>query len=177
MVIKIDIKKKIVTEIHNAFKSAVCVIVLDYCGLKSFQMMEMRRCVRNLNVKLIVVRNTLAKIALKDTGYCSLVDILTGPVLFIFSYGDHAELGKLLSDFSNNSVKLNVKGFSFAFSKVNVSGLNELNLIPSYRDVILKLIFLLNGLQVKLMNVIFGPYMKFLNLLNIICNLKKSNLY
>lgn len=174
--IKIDSKKKIVTEINNALKNAICVIVVDYRGLKSFQMMEMRRLSRGLNVKFIVVRNTLAKIALKGTGFVSLIDILTGPVLFVFSYEDHVKIGGLLNNFSNDIVKLNVKGFSFAFCEKSIGGLDELVLIPSYRDSILKLIFILNGFQIRLMNVMLAPYVNFLNLLNIICDLKKNNL-
>lgn len=174
--IKMDSKKRIVTEINSAFKDAVCVIVIDYRGLKSFQMMGMRRLARELNVKFFVVRNTLAKIALKGTCYFSLIDILTGPILFVFSYEDHIKIVELLNNFSNDVIKLNVKGFSFAFCEKSTGGLDELILIPSYRDSILKLIFILNGFQIKLMNVILDPYIRFLNLLNVVCDLKKHNL-
>lgn len=175
MVVKLNSKKKVVSEIRKSLEGAICVILIDYRGLKSFQMMEIRRVSRVLNVKYSVVRNTLAKIALKDTNYSSLVNFLRGPVLLVFSYEEPVNISKLLNEFSNNRVKLNVKAFCFESCDVNLSGLDGLISVPSYIESISKLIFIINYPIKMLINVILGPYVKFINLLNVICVIKKSS--
>ncbi|QQG46840.1 MAG: 50S ribosomal protein L10 [Candidatus Azosocius agrarius] len=174
MVVKLNSKKKVVLEIRKLLIGVVCIIVIDYRGLKSIQMMEIRRISRGINVKFIVVRNTLARLALIGTGYESLIKVLYGPVLLVFSYDEPNSIGKLLNDFSNNSVKLNVKAFIFEFSEVNVAGLDKFVLLPTYKESICKLIFIFKFPLKKLICTILEPYVKFVRLLNIILLMKKN---
>ena len=172
MSVKLNSKKKVVLEIRKSLLDAVCVIVIDYRGLKSVQMMEIRRISRGLNVKFSVIRNTLAKIAFKGTDYSSLVDVLYGPVLLVFSYEEPRNIGKLLSDFSNNNVKLNLKAFSFPNCNVDLSGLDKLVSLPTYKESMVKLMCTFNYPVSTLMFVMLEPYLKFIRLLNIISSNK-----
>ncbi|HFL8794724.1 MAG TPA: 50S ribosomal protein L10 [Candidatus Azosocius sp. HAIN] len=174
MVVKLNSKKKVVLEIRKLLEFSICVIVIDYRGLKSVQMMEIRRKSRGLNVKFSVVRNTLARLALKNTNYESLIDVLYGPVLLVFSYDEPCNIGKLLYDFSNkNNFKLNVKAFSFASGDVDISGLEKLVSLPTYKESILKLIFVMNFPLKRLICIMLEPYIKLIKLFNLISVLKK----
>lgn len=174
MAVKLNSKKKVVLEIRKLLEFSICVIVIDYRGLKSIQMMEIRRVSRCLNVKFSVVRNTLARLAFKDTNYESLINVLYGPLLLVFSYDEPCNIGKLLNEFSNNNnIKLNVKAFSFSSGEVNISGLDGLVSLPTYKESILKLMFVLNFPLKKLIYIMLEPYVKLIKLISLISSLKK----
>ena len=63
-------------QLENAFKGTESAILVDYKGLKVPEVTELRRQVRKAKAEYKVVKNTLAKRALKGTAFETLSDPL-----------------------------------------------------------------------------------------------------
>jgi len=85
MRLKLNDKKEIVAEVAEVASNAVSVVAADYRGLTASEMTELRASARQANVKLRIVRNTLARIALTGTDYECLNNSLVGPILLAFA--------------------------------------------------------------------------------------------
>jgi len=68
-------------QLESAFKGADSAILVDYKGLNVPQMTELRRQLRSAKAKYKVVKNTLAKRALKGTSLAVLEKYFEGTSL------------------------------------------------------------------------------------------------
>lgn len=59
-------KESIISSLEKEFTSSEAVIVADYKGLSVKKLEELRKSAKENNVKVQVIKNTLAKIALKN---------------------------------------------------------------------------------------------------------------
>ena len=66
-------------ELERAFAGTDSAIVVDYKGLKVPEATELRRQIRGAKATYKVVKNTLAKRAMKGTSFESLTEFFTGP--------------------------------------------------------------------------------------------------
>jgi len=102
-------KKAIVSEVADVAQSAQSAIAAEYRGLTVDQMTRLRAEARNAGVYLRVVKNTLARRALQDTGYACMAESLVGPLLLAFSSQDPSSAAKIIRDFAKQNDKLVVK--------------------------------------------------------------------
>lgn len=109
MVLKLEGKKEIVSEVAGVAANATSAAVSYYRGLTVGEMTELRAKARASDVYLRVVRNTLARLAVKNTAFECLTDSLTGPVVLAFSRKEPNAAARLLRDFSKGHEKLEVK--------------------------------------------------------------------
>jgi large subunit ribosomal protein L10 len=65
-------KERLVEEMSSAFKESEAVVVCDYRGLTCQELESIRRVANENGAKVKVVKNTLAKIALRNVGIDSL---------------------------------------------------------------------------------------------------------
>ena len=91
-------KTKRVTEVQEKLRAAKMAIVTDYRGLTVTQMTRLRREIREASGEYQVIKNTLARRALKDTAYGSLDSLLEGPNGWVFAYEDPVTLSKALHE-------------------------------------------------------------------------------
>ena len=69
MAIRLEDKKAIVAEVNETAGGALSVVMADYRGVTSGDMTALRAKARAENVLLKVVRNNLAKIAIRGTEF------------------------------------------------------------------------------------------------------------
>jgi large subunit ribosomal protein L10 len=87
-----------VKDLADRFDRASMAILADYRGLTVAQLADLRRQLRPANVELRVAKNTLARLAARETGREALVPALEGPTAFVFGYGDPTAMAKALTD-------------------------------------------------------------------------------
>jgi large subunit ribosomal protein L10 len=109
VVLKLENKKEIVKEVAGVAAQATSAAISYYRGLTVGQMTELRAKARASDVYLRVVRNTLARLAVKNTAFECLAESLTGPVILAFSRKEPNAAARLLRDFSKTYEKLEVK--------------------------------------------------------------------
>ena len=81
MALRIEDKKAIVAEVAEKVSSALSAAVADYRGLTVNEMTSLRAEARKSGVYLRVVRNNLARLAIKGTDLECLSDALVGPLI------------------------------------------------------------------------------------------------
>jgi large subunit ribosomal protein L10 len=80
------------------FESSDSFFVTDYQGLNVADINDLRFNLRNNNVKYLIAKNTLFKIAAKEAGVEGIDDHFIGPTAVAFTSDDPAAAAKVLND-------------------------------------------------------------------------------
>ena len=95
MALGLEDKKTIVADVSETATNALSLVVADARGVEVGDMTELRKQARENQVVLRVVKNTLARRALKDTDFECVDDALKGPSIFGFSMEDPGAAARL----------------------------------------------------------------------------------
>ena len=155
MALSLEEKKAVVSEVSEVAAVAHSAVAAEYCGLTVEQMTELRAKARDGGVYLRVVKNTLAKRAVKGTDFECMQDGLTGPLLLAFSREEPGAAARLVKDFSKQHDNLVPKLVAFGGQMLSASDLDRLASMPT-RDQAISL----------LMAVMKAPVEKFVRTLN-----------
>ena len=69
-------KKNVVSEVHDYFLNSGSIVAADYSGLTVSQITDLRKKAREKGVVVKVLKNTLAKRAVKGTEHETMADSL-----------------------------------------------------------------------------------------------------
>src|ERR1043165_7395554 len=86
-------------QLEAAFKGSDSAILLDYKGLNVPQVTELRRQLRGAKAQYKVVKNTLARRAIKGTSFESLETFFAGATGVAYTSTDPVALAKTLTAF------------------------------------------------------------------------------
>lgn len=90
-------KEATIAELRDELGRIQGAIVTDYRGLTVAQITTLRRRLRAAGGRYQVVKNTLLREAMKDTGLPDLGNLLEGPNAVLFAEGDPVEATKVLT--------------------------------------------------------------------------------
>ena len=130
------IKLDLIKDYQHIFESSVGIIFTHYQGMTVREITELRSLLREDSLTLMVIKNTLAKIAAQNTPVEGAGDILQGPVAIATSANDPVILAKKILEFSAKNEKFEVKGGVIEGKVCNVDDLKGLSKLPS-REVLL----------------------------------------
>ena len=139
MTLRIEDKKRIVTEVAAIVANAKSVVAAEYRGLTVEQLTSLRVGARKGGVYLRVVRNTLARRAMEGTEFACLSDALVGPLLLAFSREEPGAAPKLMSDFAKLNDRLIVKAGAYNGMLMLPADLAKLAQLPT-RDQAISLL-------------------------------------
>src|SRR5690554_5709164 len=83
-------------------REANLVVVVQQNGLNADQTLEFRRSSRAAGVETKVVKNTLAKLAIKDTDLAGLESLMKGPTAILYSK-DPVAAAKVAAEFAKKN--------------------------------------------------------------------------
>jgi len=129
-------KQAIVAEVAEVARTAHSVVAAEYRGITVDQMTDLRVQARNNGVYLRVVKNTLARRAVKDTEFECMVDGLTGPLVLAFSQEDPGSAARVIKDFAKENDRLKVTLVSIGGQMLAASELETLAKMPTYDQAI-----------------------------------------
>jgi len=144
MALSIEDKKTIVAEVAEQVSSALSAAVADYRGLTVNEMTSLRAEARKSGVYLRVVRNNLARLAIKGTDLECLSDALVGPLILALSMDAPGASAKLFKNFQKDHKSFEVKNLVMAGELFGLEKLDDFAKIPT-RDEALAI--LLNIMQ------------------------------
>lgn len=110
-------KESAVAEITQKFNDAEGTLLTEYRGLRVSEIAQLRSALREAGAEYKVLKNTLARIAVREVGLEELVDQLVGPTAIVFANGDVAAAAKALDDAAKQFPVLVVKGGSLKGGK------------------------------------------------------------
>ena len=103
-------KVQSVQEIAGRFRDAEAALLTEYRGLHVNDIAEVRAALREADADYKVLKNTLARIAVRDVGLDELVGMLEGPTAIAFCKGDAVAAAKALDDAARKFPVLLIKG-------------------------------------------------------------------
>ncbi len=154
-------KKAIVAEVSDVASSAQSAIAAEYRGLTVDEMTQLRAQARATGVKLRVVKNTLARRALKETDYACMTESLVGPLLLAFSLEEASAGAKLIHDFAKEHDNLKVKIVALAGKLLQPEDIKALASMPSRDEAIALFMAVMRAPIEKLVRTANEPVAKF----------------
>lgn len=131
MALNLEDKKAIVAEVSQAAAGALSAVIADYRGLTVSQMTELRKQARAQGVYLKVVRNTLARIAVRGTEFECLHDALVGPTILALSIEDPGAAARLFKEYAKTNDKLEVKALAVGGIAYGAADIDRLASLPT----------------------------------------------
>jgi large subunit ribosomal protein L10 len=128
-------------EIGNASNA----FLIDFKGITVPQVTELRKQVRDTKSGYIVVKNTLALIALKDSPIVAMREKFTGPTAIAFNANDAVALAKALTKFAKDVPAVQFKGAMLNGQVVPAEQIQAIANLPSREELISKLLFILQS--------------------------------
>lgn len=95
-----DIKKQSIDSLNEKFSKAKSAVLARYQGITANDINQLRSHMRERSIEFLVVKNTLAKIAAKDTSFEMIDDDFKGPVSVLVGYDDPIGPAKALAEYS-----------------------------------------------------------------------------
>lgn len=134
----LEIKKQVVADIVEKFKSAESVVICSYSGLTVEQVTELRKQCRENDVHYCVLKNRLVARALKELNIEGIDALLEGPNAFVFGTKDVTAAPKILSTFidKNKLTSLEIKGGLMGTEAMDVATIKSLAATPSREELL-----------------------------------------
>jgi large subunit ribosomal protein L10 len=140
--------------LETAFRGSDSAIVVDYKGLNVPQVTELRRQLRTAKASYKVVKNTLAKRALKGTSFQALERYFEGTTAVAYTKTDPVALAKTLTTFVKGAPALKIKAAVVQGRAVQPAEVNELAALPGKPELYAKLLFVLQAPMVQIVSVL-----------------------
>lgn len=150
-------KQETVESLGEQFRAINSAFLLDYKGLKVVDATELRRKIREIQGHYVVVKNTLALRAVKDTSLEPLGPHFQGPTAVAFHPKDLVSLAKLLTEAAKTNPNLAFKAALVEGKLVPASEIQNIANMPSKEVLLGKLLFLLKAPLQRLVTVLKAP--------------------
>jgi large subunit ribosomal protein L10 len=132
-------KIETVAELKDVFASSPSYFVTDYQGLNVADISMLRKNLRENNVRFVVAKNTLFRIAAREAGMPVLDQHFKGPTAVAFAAKDASVAAKILHDSFKEKQLPRIKAFVFDQQVHGPEEVQALAELPS-RDVLLSMI-------------------------------------
>ena len=145
-----------VAQLAEVFNEAGVVVITRNLGMSVAQSTELRTKMRDAGASYKVAKNRLARLALEDTDYTGLSDMLTGPTALAYST-DPVAAAKAAVDFAKTTDKIEIVGGSMGATVLNEAGVKALASMPSLDELRGTIVGLLNAPATKVVRTIMEP--------------------
>jgi large subunit ribosomal protein L10 len=147
-------KEQVVSELHETLREFKAVIFTDFRGLNVEEITRLRKQLQEASVEYRVVKNTLIRIASKETSLEGLSDFFVGPTAMAVSNDDPLAPARVLSEFSKEIPMLEIKGGIVEGRVVGPRDIEGMAKLPGQEVLLGILLRLLKGGQFRLVNVL-----------------------
>jgi large subunit ribosomal protein L10 len=150
-------KQETVGTLGEEFQTLTSAFLIDYRGLKVVDATELRRKVREMDGKYVVVKNTLAMRAARNTKLEQLEPYFQGPTALAYHRKDVVALAKLLTEVTRQNPNIQFKAALVEGKVVPASDIQALASMPSREVLLSRLAFLLKAPVQRFATVLKAP--------------------
>lgn len=148
------------TETVEGFRSALAgqefAVVVQALGLTVAEVSKLRGQIRAAGAGYRVVKNTLARIALKGTPFEGLTQLMKGPTAIAYAK-DPVAIAKVLVDFSKTNQKLKLIGANLNGQMLDANAVKTLATLPSLNELRARLVGMLQTPATRLAVLLKAP--------------------
>ena len=139
MGLSLEQKQAVVAEVAAQLAKAQAVIVAEYRGIEVGAVTGLRAKARKSGLYLRVLKNTLARRAVKGTPFEKLAEQMSGPLIYGIAQ-DPVAGAKVLQDFAKDHEQLVIKGGALPGSLISVKEVKALASLPGREELLAKLL-------------------------------------
>jgi large subunit ribosomal protein L10 len=172
--LSLENKKAIVAEVGEMAAHAHSAVAAEYRGLSVEEMTALRAKARNEGVHLRVVKNTLARRALRGTDFECMQPSLIGPMILAFSQDEPGAAARLVKEFSKEHEKLKVQVLSIGGQLLEGSELNRVANLPTREQALSMLMAVIKAPMEKLVRTLVEPHAKLVRTMAAVRDTKQS---
>lgn len=138
-------KENKIESIKEKLGKAKVAIVTEYRGLSVEEITNLRRNLQKEDGDYTVTKNTLAKIAVKDTEFEVLTDALKGPIALAFGFKDQVSPAKTLAKFIKDTKKGEIIAAALDGKLLTADEAKSLANMPSREELYAKMLGCINS--------------------------------
>ncbi|MDD5108895.1 MAG: 50S ribosomal protein L10 [Candidatus Omnitrophica bacterium] len=155
------IKEASESRIKESFKLSKGLIIIKYSGVSSPDMSTLRKTLKVSGSELFVVKNSIAKRAMKELGLEDLLKSIESPCGMIFFKDEPVDVSKILCAFRKDHEKLVLEGGLLQEKLLTLKDIEVMSTLPSKDVLRAKVVVVLNGPILKLAIVLNQTIKKF----------------
>jgi large subunit ribosomal protein L10 len=151
--LSLEQKQATVSEVQTRLAGAQAVIVAEYRGLNVERVTQLRSKARKSGVYLRVLKNTLARRAIKGTPFEKLSEQMVGPLMYGISQ-DPVAGAKVLSALAKENEQFVIKAGAMPNAVMSVQEIKALAQLPSREQLLATLLGTLQAPMAKLVRTL-----------------------
>ena len=152
-------KSEAVAQLNATFNEVGVVVVTRNLGMSVAQSTDLRVKMRDAGAAYKVAKNRLAKLAIAETDYEGIGEMLTGPTALATSV-DPVAAAKAVVDFAKTTDKIEIVGGSMGTQVLDAEGVKALASMPSLDELRAKLVGLVQAPATKIAQLTTAPAQK-----------------
>ncbi len=162
MGLNLEQKQAMVAEVAAKLAAAQAVIVAEYRGLDVGRVTQLRAKAKKSGLYLRVLKNTLARRAVKGTPFEKLSAKMVGPLMYGIA-ADPVAGAKVLSEFAKDNELFVIRGGAMPNSVMSDKDIKALALLPSREELLARLLGTMQAPMAKLartLNEVPGKFVR-----------------
>ncbi len=153
MGLSLEQKQAVVSEVAAKLAGAQAVIVAEYRGLNVERVTQLRAKARKSGIYLRVLKNTLARRAIRGTPFEKLSESMIGPLMYGISQ-DPVAGAKVLSEFARENELFVIKAGAMPNAMMSAQDIKALASLPSREQLVATLLGTLQAPMAKLVRTL-----------------------
>ncbi len=149
-------KESMHASLTDKLSRAKSAVLVKYQGLKVKDSEELRKTLRDVGIDMVVPKNTIAKIVLKEQGIEVVGEAFNQPLAMIFAYEDEVRPAKEVVLFAKTHEALEILGGILDKKMIDTSVIKALAALPSREELLAKMVGSLNAPIAGFVNVLAG---------------------
>lgn len=159
-------KEKTVDELREKLSLTKSLFLTDFRGLNVDQMTDLRRDLKEKKAEYRITKNSLIRLAARESRFEGVLDYLKGPTGLVFSFEDPVSPAKVLYEIHKKVEKPKIKIIWMEGKLLDENHLKSLAALPSKDVILTQIVFGLNSPLANLVGTLQGVMRNFVGVLD-----------
>ncbi len=156
-----ECKDFMVQDVARHFEADKNLFITGFWGLSAEDMSQLRKALSNASSRYLVVKNSIAKRALKSIKMNELIEHMTDGVGIAFGGKDPVATAKALVTFAKTHEKLQIKSGYLDGKIIDTQKIKQISALPSREALLAKLAWVINSPISGFVNVLAATIRSF----------------